>query len=159
MRVMTGKCCFLSRRRGRGAMCRCGTWPGAHPCLPARRPLSPIGYKAAPAMASISCFLSRGRARYITRLPTVTQLEDGGRRGASRWVVASRFSGQEALLKNKAGLCFFQIQKEHAQRGREVLGKIKDKSIQTLAEEWPASADTMTGCFFLRRSVFAHSKT
>lgn len=40
------KGCFLSRQRGRGADVEHG--PEAHPRLPARRPLSPIGYKAAP---------------------------------------------------------------------------------------------------------------
>lgn len=104
------KGCFLSRQCGRGAMCWCGTWPGAHPCLSARRPLSPIGYKAALLWRAFPASSPASRARYmheaVTWLPTVTQLENRGWRRASRWVVASRFSGQEALLKNKASLCF-----------------------------------------------------
>lgn len=79
--------------------------------LPLRTaPIISNSVQSSPAMASISCFLSCGRARYmyeaVTWLPTVTQLENRGWRRASCWVLASRFSGQEALLKNKAGLSF-----------------------------------------------------
>lgn len=66
--------------------------------------------QSSPAMASISCFLSRARPRYeaVTRLPTVTQLEDGGGRRVAPCCVClqSRSGGQEALLKNKGCLCF-----------------------------------------------------
>ena len=108
------KVCFLSRQCGWGAMCWCGTWPRAHPLPLHTAPIISHSVQSSPAMASISCFLSCSRARYVceavTWLPTVTQLENRDCRRASCWVTASRLSGQEALLKNKASLCFSELQ-------------------------------------------------
>lgn len=95
-------------RMGRDVLMWNTAWGASLPLCTA--PIISHWVQSSPAMASISCFLSRSRARYmyeaVTWLPTVTQRESRGWRAASRWVVASRFSGQEALLKNKASLCF-----------------------------------------------------
>lgn len=100
------KGCFLSRQRRTG--CWCGTRARGTSPPPRTPPIISHRVQSSPAMASISCFLSRRHGQVRERGSNMQpQLEDGGWSGASRWVAASTFSGQEALLKNKAALCFW----------------------------------------------------
>lgn len=81
MRAMTGKAASCPDSEGRGADVEHG--PEAHPRLPARRPLSPIGYKAAPLWRAFPASSPGGTARYVNEAATCShswRTEDGAER-------------------------------------------------------------------------------
>lgn len=77
---MTGKAASCPDSVDRAPCANVELQPGARPCLSLRTGLI-ISHRvqSSPAMASISCFLSRGTGRYTTHdFPTVTQQEEDG---------------------------------------------------------------------------------
>lgn len=78
------KGCFLSRQRRTGCWCAdVEHGPEAHPRLPARRSLSPIGYKAAPLWRAFPASSPGGTARYVNEAATCShswRTEDGAER-------------------------------------------------------------------------------
>lgn len=104
MRAMTGKAASCPDSEGRGAdVLMWNTGPRHIPASPHAAHYLPQGTKQPRYGEHFLLPLGQVRERGSNMQP---QLEDGGWSGASRWVAASTFSGQEALLKNKAALCF-----------------------------------------------------